>query len=48
MTNQALPVGSKLDPRIGAKEMASIHAAAVTRNYSVEPRLGTLYPIHPY
>ena len=28
------------DPRITAAEAAAIHASAVTRNYSVEPRLG--------
>ncbi|KAI8828781.1 P-loop containing nucleoside triphosphate hydrolase protein [Chytriomyces cf. hyalinus JEL632] len=30
---------SSFDPRIGAKEAAAIHAAAVTRNYAVNPRM---------
>lgn len=29
-----------IDPRIGAAEAAAIHAAAITRDYSVNPRLG--------
>ncbi|KAK9708726.1 Vacuolar ATP synthase subunit B [Basidiobolus ranarum] len=28
-----------MDPRINEKEAAAIHAAAVTRNYSLQPRL---------
>ncbi|KAJ3283321.1 Vacuolar ATP synthase subunit B [Rhizoclosmatium sp. JEL0117] len=30
---------SSFDPRIGEKEAAAIHAAAVTRNYAINPRM---------
>lgn len=29
-----------MDPRLTTREASVLHAAAVTRNYSVEPRLG--------
>ncbi|KAJ3221866.1 Vacuolar ATP synthase subunit B [Clydaea vesicula] len=32
-------LGKDIDPRIGPNEFAAIHAAAVTRNYAVQPRL---------
>ena len=33
-----------MDPRLTKQELAAINASAVTRNYSVEPRLGNLQP----
>ena len=29
-----------MDPRLSSREASVLHAAAVTRNYAVEPRLG--------
>ena len=45
MTHGAQPTAF-IDPRIGPAEAAAIHAAAVTRDYSVHPRLGK-YPCRP-
>jgi hypothetical protein len=40
MVHPSAPV----DPRITAAEAAAIHAAAVTRDYNVNPRLGNRDP----
>lgn len=39
-----------MDPRLSTREASVLHAAAVTRNYAVEPRLGNcpLYSTRHY